>query len=125
MGTVHAVKPEARQLASRGTRIAIGGSDNYTAYGLAATGGVAHGCDCLTGPSGDEGCARQAAFSLLVSACRLNAGSPATPALVVARMRRDGSPGDGKDSLVTLRLDHWHDLADDVSAVRLNGGRGR
>jgi len=41
---------EVHQLVDSGAWIATSGSDAGTAYGLAVTGGMAHGCDCPAAP---------------------------------------------------------------------------
>jgi hypothetical protein len=56
------------QLQGTGQRIATSGSQSGTAYKVAVTGNVDHGCDCLAGLNGDPDCKHRAAFYLLIGA---------------------------------------------------------
>ena len=51
---------QVRQLAGSGAWLATSGTDAGTAYGLAVTNGVAHGCDCPAGANGDPVCKHRA-----------------------------------------------------------------
>jgi len=71
---------QVRQLQGSGQWVASSGSDSTIAYGIAVTGNVAHGCDCLAGLNSDPVCKHRAAFYLLIGALDLTP-EPDPPAL--------------------------------------------
>ncbi|MDP9365039.1 MAG: hypothetical protein M3Q10_12575, partial [Chloroflexota bacterium] len=54
------------QFAGFDTWVAASGTDAAGAYGLAVTGGVAHGCGCPAGANRDPVCKHRAAYDHLV-----------------------------------------------------------
>ncbi len=87
---------QVRQLAGSGAWLATSGSDAVTAYGLAVTNGVAHGCDCPAGAHGDPVCKHRAAFYHALGLLDLDPEpeppAPAAPMLIAfpARCACDG-----------------------------------
>jgi hypothetical protein len=74
---------QVRQLAGSGAWIATSGSDASTAYEIAVTGSVAHGCECLAGINGDAVCKHRAAFYLAIGLLDPEPAGPAPgPALI-------------------------------------------
>lgn len=97
---------QVRQLAGSGQWIATSGRDAGTAYGLAVTGGVAHGCDCLAGLNGDPVCKHRAAYYAAAGLLDPEPPTPAAPALVTCWECR----GTGDD---------WAGLDGEVPQVRV------
>ena len=54
LGRALAEGGQVRQLADSGAWIAISGTHAGSAYGLAVTNAIAHGCDCPAGTNGDS-----------------------------------------------------------------------
>src|SRR5215212_2388823 len=71
------------QLQGSGHWIATSGTQPGTAYEVAVTGNVAHGCDCLAGLNGDPLCKHRAAFYLLIGALVVPEPEPPAPAAEV------------------------------------------
>src|SRR5215213_8017848 len=71
------------QVQGTGQWIATSGSQSGTAYEVAVTGNVAHGCDCLAGLNGDPVCKHRAAFYLLIGALVIPEPEPPAPAPLV------------------------------------------
>jgi len=68
------------QLQGTGQLIATSGSQCGTAYEVAVTGNIAHGCDCLAGLNGDPVCKHRAAFYLLIGALIMPGSEAPAPA---------------------------------------------
>jgi len=62
LGRAIAEGVQVRQLAGSGLWLATSGTDAGTAYALAVTGDVAHGCECPAAAHGDPVCKHRAAF---------------------------------------------------------------
>ncbi len=71
---------QVRQLAGSGAWLATSGTNDGTAYGLAVTNGIAHGCDCLAGANGDPVCKQRALWWHLAGLLDLDDPEPPTPA---------------------------------------------
>ncbi len=71
---------QVRQLAGCGAWVATSGTDTGTAYALAVTNGVAHGCDCPAGANGDPVCKHRALWWHLAGLLDLDDPEPPTPA---------------------------------------------
>jgi|GEM_PF-3147597 len=74
---------QVRQLAGSGLWLATSGTDAGTAYALAVTGDVAHGCECPAAQHGDPVCKHRAAFYFTAGLLDPDPG-PGAPAAPVA-----------------------------------------
>jgi uncharacterized Zn finger protein len=70
------------QIDATGQWIATSGSTAHTAYEVAVTGNIAHGCTCPAGMNGDPVCKHRARFFLLIGALSLDP-EPEPPAPVL------------------------------------------
>jgi hypothetical protein len=70
------------QIDATGQWIATSGSAAHTAYEVAVTGNIAHGCTCPAGMNGDPVCKHRARFFLLIGALSLDP-EPEPPAPVL------------------------------------------
>jgi hypothetical protein len=70
---------QVRQLAGSGAWVATSGSNAGTAYELAVTGTVAHGCSCLAGLNDDPVCKHRAAWYLAAGLLDPEPPTPAAP----------------------------------------------
>ncbi len=68
---------QVRQLAGSGAWIATSATDPSTAYEVAITGEIAHGCSCLAGLNGDPVCLHKAMYYHQIGALDLHPEPPA------------------------------------------------
>jgi len=85
---------EVRQLAGSGAWVATSGSDPLSAYEVAVSGGVAHGCTCPAGEYGDPVCKHRGAYYLCLALID-PAPEPPAPAVIVRRRACPECAGDG------------------------------
>jgi len=80
LGRAIAEGVQVRQLAGSGLWLATSGSDATTAYALAVTGDVAHGCECPAAQHGDPVCKHRTAFYHAAGLLDPEPPTPAAPA---------------------------------------------